>query len=112
MDTAASPETLFEQEWSRAVFATALDRLRADCAKAGKPQQYAIFEQCDLAPGERPTYAALAERFGVEVTDVTNWLFRVRRELRRVVLDVVRELTASEEEFREEARALLGAQAG
>src|SRR5437870_1417388 len=33
MDTAASPERLFEQEWSRAVFAMALDRLRAECAK-------------------------------------------------------------------------------
>ena len=112
MDTAASPERLFEQEWSRAVFAMALDRLRAECAKAGKSRQYEIFEQYDLASGERPTYAALAERFGIEATDVTNWLFRVRRELRRVVLDVLGELTTSEEEFREEAQALLGAQAG
>ena len=39
---------------------------------------------------------------------MTNRLFRVRRELRHVVLEVLRELTASEEEFLEEARALLG----
>ena len=112
IETADSPEQLFEKEWSRAVFAMAVDRLREECAKAGKAQQYAIFEQYDLAPGERPTYAALAERSGIAVTDVTNRLFRVRRELRRIVLEVLRELTGSEEEFREEARALLGAQGG
>jgi RNA polymerase sigma-70 factor (ECF subfamily) len=112
IDTADSPERLFEKEWSRAVFAMALERLREDCAKAGKAQQYAVFEQYDLLPGERPTYAALAQRFGIEVTDVTNRLFRVRRELRRIVLEVLRELTASDEEFRGEARALLGEHGG
>ena len=76
-------------------------------ASAGKAQHYALLEQYDLA-GERPTYAELAQRFGIAVTDVTNHLFRVRRELRRIVLEVLRELTASDEEFREEARALLG----
>ena len=42
------------------------------------------------------------------MTDVTNHLSRVRRELRRIVLEVLREMTASDEEFSEEARALLG----
>jgi hypothetical protein len=42
------------------------------------------------------------------VSDVTNQLFRVRGELRRIVLEVLQELTADEAEFREEARALLG----
>jgi len=105
---ADSPERMFEKEWARAVFATALRRLREACSDAGKAQHYAVFEQSDLVAGERPSYAQLAERFGIEVTDVTNRLFRIRRELRRTLLDVLRELTASEEEFREEVRALLG----
>jgi RNA polymerase sigma factor (sigma-70 family) len=105
-----SPETLFEKEWSRAVFSIALRRLRVCCEAAGKEQHYELLECYDLAD-ERPTYAELSRRFGIATTDVTNRLSRVRRELRRVVLDVLRELTASEEEFREEARALLGARA-
>jgi RNA polymerase sigma factor (sigma-70 family) len=104
---AESPESMFEKEWARGVFAIALDRLREECAEAGKADHYALLEQYDLADA-RPTYAELARRFGLAVTDVTNRLFRVRRELRRVALEVLRELTASEEEFREEARALLG----
>jgi hypothetical protein len=84
-----------------------LRRLRDECASAGKAQHFALLEQYDLGDA-RPSYAELAERFGIAVTDVTNRLFRVRRELRRIVLEVLRELTVSEEEYREEARALLG----
>ena len=105
--TVESPESLFEKQWARGVFATALRRLRDACAQAGKAGHYALLEQYDLDDA-RPTYAELAQRFGIAVTDVTNRLFRVRRELRHVVLEVLRELTASEEEFLEEARALLG----
>jgi RNA polymerase sigma factor (sigma-70 family) len=104
-EVAGSPEELFEKEWARAVFATALRRLRDECAKAGKSAHYALLERYDLA-GERKTYAELACEFGIAVTDVTNRLSRTRRELRRIVLDVLRESTGSEEELREEARAL------
>lgn len=101
-----SPEALFEKEWARGVFESALARLRDECAAAGKAQHYALLEQTDLAEA-RSTYQELADRFGISVTDVTNRLFRVRRELRRIVLEVLRELAANEEEFREQARALL-----
>ena len=103
--TADSPEAVFEQEWARAVFAMALQRLRDECERAGKARHHALLERYDLA-GERTTYAELAEEFGISVTDVTNHLSRTRRELRRIVLDILRELTCSEEELREEARAL------
>jgi RNA polymerase sigma factor (sigma-70 family) len=104
---AETPETLFEKEWGRGLFALALRRLEEECAGKGKSDHYAILEQYDLAP-ERPTYASLAAQLGISVTDVTNRLFRTRRELRRIVLEVLHELTGSDEEFREEARALLG----
>jgi RNA polymerase sigma factor (sigma-70 family) len=102
---AESPEALFEKEWARAVFAIALQRLRDECERAGKARHYALLERYDLA-GDRATYADLAGEFGIPVTDVTNHLSRTRRDLRRIVLDILRELTSSEEELREEARAL------
>ena len=106
-----TPETLFERQWARAVFALALRRVQEECARGGRSTHFALLEQYDLA-AERPTYAELASRFGIAVTDVTNRLFRVRRELRRTVLEVLRELTANDREFREEARALLGGDPG
>jgi RNA polymerase sigma factor (sigma-70 family) len=102
-----SPDERFEQDWARGVFGMALERLSEHCDQSGKTQHYALLEEYDLGP-ERPTYAELASRHGLSVTDVTNRLFRVRRELRRLLLEVLRELTASDDEFREEARALLG----
>jgi RNA polymerase sigma factor (sigma-70 family) len=100
-----SPEDEFEKEWARAVFAAALERLRHRCARKGKEQHYALLDAYDL--GDRPAYSVLAERFGIGVTDVTNRLAWARRELRGAVFEVLRELTSSEAELREEARALL-----
>jgi DNA-directed RNA polymerase specialized sigma24 family protein len=107
-------ERWFEREWARSIFTNALADLRR--SGEGRPHfalRLALFERYDLAePEERPTYAALAEQHGVKVTDVTNHLAAMRRELRAAVLATLRELTASDEEFRAEARALLGVEPG
>jgi hypothetical protein len=103
-------EELFRREWVRSLFAAAVQDLQARCAAGGKQVPFAVFERYDLdAPPEgRPTYAALAEEFALPVTQVTNYLSAMRREFRRLVLERLRALTASEEEFRAEARDLLG----
>ena len=44
----------------------------------------------------------------MKTSDVTNYLAFARREFRRIVLEQLREMTGSEEEFRREARTLLG----
>ena len=50
----------------------------------------------------------MAQQFGVKGSDVTNYLAYARREFRRIVLEQLREMTGSEEEFRQEAQSLLG----
>jgi len=42
------------------------------------------------------------------VSDVTNYLSFARREFRCVALEKLREMTATDEEFRREVRALFG----
>lgn len=102
-------EAVFEREWARSVFDLALSSLRADLTGTDREIRLRVFEAHDLAdPDERPSYQAVAERFGLPVTTVTNHLSFARRELRRHVIDTLRELTASEEELRAEVRALLG----
>jgi RNA polymerase sigma factor (sigma-70 family) len=100
-----SPAEEFDKEWARAVFAMALQRLRERCLAEKKEQQFALLEAYDL--GDRPSYAALAERFNIEITDVTNRLAWARRELRAELFELRRELTGREAELREELRALL-----
>jgi hypothetical protein len=58
--------------------------------------------------GPKTSYKALAAEFGLSTTDVTNYLALGRREFRQIVLEKLRELTATDDEFRREARALLG----
>jgi RNA polymerase sigma factor (sigma-70 family) len=105
----ASPDELFDREWVRSLFESAVEQLRADCEARGRLVPFTLFERYDLDEGEdRPTYADLARELGIAATDVTNGLAAARRELRRIVLDLLRETTSSDAEFRREARALLG----
>ncbi len=46
--------------------------------------------------------------FGLNDTAVTNHLYAMRRRFRETVLATLRESTATEQEYRAEARALLG----
>jgi DNA-directed RNA polymerase specialized sigma24 family protein len=109
------PDEYFHREWVRALFDLAVGDLRRWCEATGREIHLRLFERYDLeGPDalERPTYAALAAEHGLPVTQVTNFLAAVRRELRRLVLARLRELTASEEEYRAEARAVLGVDPG
>jgi RNA polymerase sigma factor (sigma-70 family) len=109
--TESDVDAVFYNEWVRGVFALAITRLRGRCEESGRRLQLAVFERYDLADvdrQERPTYAEIAADLGVPVTQVTNWLAAVRREFRGIVVDTLREICGSDEEFRAEARALLG----
>jgi DNA-directed RNA polymerase specialized sigma24 family protein len=105
----ASMDEFFEREWVRSLFGLAVERMKASCTQAGKQKQFAVFEACDLVDrDEKPSYVELARRFGIAVTDVTNYLSLTRREFRRCVLEQLRAMTGSDDEYRREAQALLG----
>jgi RNA polymerase sigma factor (sigma-70 family) len=110
-DRGGSPEDYFQREWVRSVFALAVERLRDECAGAGRQTQFAIFEAYDLDETSRASYRETGERFGISESMVTNWLAATRRRFRAIVLDVLREATASDAEYRNEVRALLGVDA-
>lgn len=103
-----TPEEYFQREWVRSVFSLAVERLRERCDVEGKRVQFAIFEQYDLDDDRGVSYRELATRFDIPETQVTNFLSAARRRFREIVLDALREVTATDQEFRAEARALLG----
>lgn len=107
----ASLDELFDREWVRSIIAMALEALRAECHAAGRASTWAVFAAREVEGAESaspPSYAQLAERFDVPVTQVTNFLAWARPRFRAHVLDALRAVCASEAEFRAEARALLG----
>lgn len=103
-----SPEDYFHREWVRWMFTLAVDALRQRCAESGRNIHFQLFERYDLRDEANVTYASLAEEFDLDTATVTNYLAAVRRDFRRVVLEKLREITATDEEFRTEARSLLG----
>jgi RNA polymerase sigma factor (sigma-70 family) len=104
-----SPEDYFHREWVRGLFTLAIERLKRECEDSGRQAQFQIFERYDLDPGEpKRTYRELAAECGIAATDVTNYLAAMRRRLRHIVLERLREITLTDREFRREARAVLG----
>ena len=109
--TYPSPEDSFDREWVRSLLSVATTRFRKHCDESQRALAYRAFERYDLDPSDssaRPTYSELAAELGTTSDDITNQLAYARKEFRRTVLGLLREMTASEEEFRDEARALLG----
>lgn len=104
-----NPEEYFHQEWVRSMFTLAVERLRARCVAEGKEIPFAIFEAYDLDDDRGVSYRELAVRFDIPETQVTNFLSAMRRRFREIVLEALREVTATDAEFRKESRALLGA---
>jgi len=103
------PEEYFHREWVRNVFAMAVDDLKRTCEQRGKQIAYRVFESYDLREdGGKRTYASLAAELGVSTATVTNHLAAMRRALRHLVLERIRETTATEREYKSEIRAVLG----
>jgi RNA polymerase sigma factor (sigma-70 family) len=111
----ASPESLeifFEKEWVRSLFGLAVEELRQLCAANGKHRAYLLFEKYDLEEeSAHASYAQLGQEFSMTASEVTNALAWARREFRRIALERLREMCASDAEFRREARALFGREA-
>jgi DNA-directed RNA polymerase specialized sigma24 family protein len=102
-----SPEDYFYREWVRWMFTLAVDAFRQRCEESGHTVHFQLFERYDLSDDE-VSYASLAKEFGLELATVNNYLAAARRDFRRIVLEKLREITATDEEFRTEARSLLG----
>ena len=104
-----SPEEYFHREWVRWMFTLAVDAFRQRCLDSGRTVHFQLFERYDLNDDNAEvSYASLAQEFGLEPATVNNYLAAARRDFRRIVLEKLREITATDEEFRTEARSLLG----
>ena len=107
---AADVDDLFYREWVRELLARAVADLQASAVEAGRPEMFDVFRRYDLIDDEqaRPTYAELAGSLGITTTAVTNHLAAMRKRFRQLVLDRLRDLTSSDEEWEAEAARLLG----
>lgn len=101
-------EDFFKREFVRALFDRAVGRLRDDYLARGRERHWRLFERYDLAPDERESYAALAAEFQLTPGQVTGYLAQARSAFRTHAIAELKALCGSPEEFRREARELLG----
>lgn len=106
---AASPDELFDREWRRAVLGLAIAELERTLVERDRAAVFRAFARYDLADAERPTYDDVARELGVPATTVTNYIAQARRELRRILLEKLEAITATDDELRDEARLFLEA---
>jgi RNA polymerase sigma factor (sigma-70 family) len=107
----ADLDRFFHREWVRSLFSLAVEELRGRCRESNKNLSFLLFQRYDLERASSDaafTYEELAQEFQLPITQVTNHLAYARREFRRIVLEKLRATSASDEEFRAEARQLLG----
>ena len=107
----ADSDEFFHREWVRNLFGLAVEELQRRCEESKKNLPFLLFERYDLQEaGAHPplTYDQLGREFNLPTTQVTNYLAFARREFRRIVLEKLRAATGSDEDFRAEARQLLG----
>lgn len=108
---AADVDEMFYREWVRALLERSVADLEDYAAELGRPEMFEVFARYDLADeGEaRPTYTAIAAALNLTTATVTNHLAAMRRQFRKIVLERLRDLTSSDEEWEAEAAKLLGA---
>jgi hypothetical protein len=102
-----SVEETFEREWVRGLIESACVGLQAELESSGRGLHFRVFRDYDLEPAAEVSYDSLARATGLTVGEVTHHLAYARHRFRRILLDRLRELTLTEEEFREEAQNLL-----
>jgi RNA polymerase sigma factor (sigma-70 family) len=106
----ADVDDLFYREWVRALLDRSVSDLKRHAEESGRPVMFEVFAHYDLADDSaaRPTYTEIAATLNLTTATVTNHLAAMRRQFRQIVLERLRELTSSEEEWEAEAARLLG----
>ena len=106
----ADVDELFYREWVRALLERSVADLKHHAEQAGRPEMFEVFARYDLIDETetRPTYTSIASALNLTTATVTNHLAAMRKQFRKTVLERLRELTASDEEWEAEAAKLLG----
>ena len=89
----------------------AVASLEHECKERGRTVRLFLFRRYDLedaSEADAVTYNTLADETGLTPTTVTNYLASIRRDFRRILLSHLREMTATDSEYRQEARQLFG----
>jgi DNA-directed RNA polymerase specialized sigma24 family protein len=101
-------DRFFHDETVRFLFGRTVQSLQRAYDAEGRSIVFRVFERHDLKPSAETSYASLAKELGLTVAQVTNHLHTARRRFRELALANLRAISATDEEYRREARELFG----
>jgi RNA polymerase sigma-70 factor (ECF subfamily) len=79
LDLQGDPDQAFDREWLSALVQRAIERVRGT-------SRFEVFEAYDLVPpDQRPTYAELAKRFGLDESQIRKGLAAIREAVRNEI---------------------------
>jgi RNA polymerase sigma factor (sigma-70 family) len=100
------PEQCFDRAWVRELTERAIQQVRTE-RQGDLP--FRAFEEVDLVnPAQKPTYAEAAARLGLKESDVRNYLFTLREQVRASIRRELAALTRDAAELEAEWNELLG----
>jgi hypothetical protein len=108
LSSAPEADEMFQREFVRALFDRAVEAVRQECITRDRELHWRLFERYDLSPASEVSYAALAEEFDLTLGQVTGYLAQMRGAFRTHVVAALETLCLDRDEFRREARDLLG----
>lgn len=107
------PDGVFDREWFRTVLRESLAELERKLRASGHEEHFRVFRRYCFPEGQEGqaagTYADVAKEFRLTETDVRKRLERCRAELRKIVLEKIRDYSGEDEDVEAEyARILKG----
>jgi RNA polymerase sigma-70 factor (ECF subfamily) len=106
------PDAAFDREWALTLLDLTVNRLRAEFAAAGRPDDFEALKGCLLAERGGIDYAALAGRMGLNEGAARVAAHRLRRRFRQVYREEISQTLADSADLEGELRHLAAALAG
>ena len=104
-----SPEETFDQQWAFALLEVTVDRLRAEFATAGKPEDFDTLKPCLMAARGAIDYAAVAKRLAMNEGAARVAVHRMRRRFRELYREELARTLSADADLEEELRHLAAA---
>ncbi|MHC5063227.1 MAG: RNA polymerase sigma factor [Planctomycetota bacterium] len=105
---AASPEDVLDAAWRRELVNATLQRLEEEFNQQGQDKYFAVFREYFLSDDSSIDYRQLADRHGINTTQVSNYLRKAKQRYRALLRVSVKETVRSEDDLREELEWLFG----
>ncbi len=103
---ADDPEQVFEREWAQVVVRSALARLRTEAEAAGRTERFDRLSEVLTNGSGGVEYVRAAAEIGMRPNTVAVAVHRLRRRLRQMVLDVLKDTIADSDALKDEVQVL------